>query len=284
MRRRGITVLELLIALSIVVLATLAVTRAYTGALKFQSKSAETRELHNARVKFEDEMTRYLAGAELNGGTAYLVSPIPQSLTGIAEHNSDSLLGDGSASIVLTTGAKPMPFQYLSATETDLPSLNRHFGPVGGDAEVAYSMSPAGDPGLKRGLFIREQNPPDDDVTQGGEERVADTDIRDIRFEFYDGTTWQTTWDSRNANKGTLPAAIRVTYLLLEEKTPRQFFVRLPLSFLAPGGTPAPPTTSSSGSSSGSSGTSGSTSGSGGGASGGSSGGSSGPSTGGNPS
>jgi hypothetical protein len=83
-------------------------------------------------------------------------------------------------------------------------------------------------------LFLREQRPADSDPTQGGEESLLNPDLRDIRFEFYDGSDWVDSWDSRNDQKGKLPSAVRVSYVLNSESLQRTFIIRLPLSSSVP--------------------------------------------------
>ena len=237
---RGLTVIELLVAVSIVALASGAVTRAYTSAMAFEVRAGQARERLNAKVGFEDTVDRLVGGADLHSGSGYFVSPIPNSAAGFSPPGQNRPLGQGSASLVLTTSPEPPSLRYLTTRSANFQDLNQRFGPEGGATEVAFSLNPTGDAGPKRGLFKREQRPPDGDLTQGGQERLVNPDLTDIRFEFYDGTSWMTTWDSRDAQKDKLPSAVRVTYTVKSESKPRQFLVRVRMSFLAPGGVQAP--------------------------------------------
>jgi hypothetical protein len=120
--------------------------------------------------------------------------------------------------------------RYLSNQDQTFEQLNMSFGPIVANSEVSFSMIPVGDAGPKNGLFLREQRPADGDPKQGGIESVMNPLVRDIRFEFFDGTNWQTAWDTTGTQKGSLPNAVRVTYLLNGEKQPRSFLVQLALT------------------------------------------------------
>lgn len=236
MRRRGITILEMLVATFIVAIAAGAVAKAFVSAMTFEGKFVKAVDVRNARSRFEDSMTGLLSGAELVGGTSYLVSPVTNG-AGLQQAPEGGGLGPGSASLALTTTSEEMPARYLQATQDgspggawDFESLNQRYGVVGGSSEVVLSTTPSGDAGNKRGLFFREQRPPDSDISQGGKERILDPAVRDIRFEFYDGSDWATSWDSRSTEKDKLPAAIRVTYLYGDDPTPHIFLVRLTLA------------------------------------------------------
>jgi len=260
MTRRGLTLLELLISIAIIAIATAAVSRAYISGITFQDKLVRTAESRGAAVRFEDEIIRLIQGAETGGNTRYLVSPVPTSDAGIEQNPRGGRLRDGSASLALTTLAPTPPVRYLRETSADFGTLNDRYGPMGGVTEVALSTVPVGDAGRRRGLFVRQQSPADEEPARGGTERVLDEGIDDIRFEFYDGTDWLSTWDSREEQKDRLPLLIRVTYIRIDEPMPRTFVVRpvvdqskAPAPFGPPatsGGNPPPGTGGNNGGSS----------------------------------
>ena len=152
-------------------------------------------------------------------------------------------LGAGSTSLVFT-GTESIPPRVLGATSRDFATLNSQYGPVGSAVETALSMTPVGDAGGRTGLFLRTQCPADADLTQGGLEGLISDKLQDIRFQFYDGTQWASTWDSRSApQKGKLPLEIQVAYLFTGDDQVHSFLVRLPLYDSTPPLVAAPATT-----------------------------------------
>jgi hypothetical protein len=85
---------------------------------------------------------------------------------------------------------------------------------------------------------MRMQRPADADPTSGGTEWLQLPDIDSLLFEFWDGTTWQQSWDTTTQTPVRIPAAVRVTYSKGND-TPSVFVVQLPLS----DATPADPVT-----------------------------------------
>ncbi len=239
-RSHGLSLIELLVAIFIVAVVSGAVARTFIAGLRLQSHAAKTFDARMNRIRFEDAVGRLISGADLHGTGSYFIAPVPSSSAGLEQRPQDSPLGFGALSLVLTTSAVAPPAAYLATPNQQFEALNVRFGAVSDCAEVALSMVPVGQAGMRQGLFLREQRPADGDPTQGGEESLLNPDLRDIRFEFYDGTTWTDSWDSRNAQKGKLPSAVRVIYLLNTETTPHTFLVRLPLSELAVDGVSQP--------------------------------------------
>ncbi|AIE85985.1 type II secretion system protein GspJ [Fimbriimonas ginsengisoli] len=228
MRERGLSLLELLIAVVIVTVATGAVTRAFILGIGYEQRFVSATEARSEEIFVEDTLRRLLSGAQLLGKESYLIAPVPLAGSGAQQRAAGSSIA-GADSIVFTTDARELPYRYVQDRGNDWETLNQRFGPQGGLEEVAVSTFPVGDAGLKQGLFIREQCPPDSEPSRGGDERILNERIRDVRFEFYDGNQWASSWDSRNGDKDKLPAAIRVSYVLLNDKTPHSFLVRLPM-------------------------------------------------------
>jgi hypothetical protein len=226
MKTRGISLVELLVTLFIFVITMGAVIDAFVSGLGSEKHTFEARKSKEETFRFEDGLSKLIAYADLTDSSSVFESPIPSD--GQAPPpDSSSGLAQGSSSLVITTWNPPPGVRFLEQSDAPWESLNSRFGPEGGTTEVALSTVPVGDAGAKLGLFIREQKPPQTDPSSGGTERVYSPNVRDIRFEFYDGTTWQTSWDSKNAQKGALPTAVRITYLAFNEKTPHTFLIRL---------------------------------------------------------
>jgi type II secretory pathway pseudopilin PulG len=244
MRRfRGMSAVEMMVGIAIIAVATGAVARAFSSGLDYQNLSEKARDRTDARIRFEDRMTRLIRGATLTGANTYLISPVESSDAGVTPPSTQTILAAGSASLMLTSLFDAPTVRYLTSTESDFQILNQTFGPQTGVAEIAFSTIPVGDAGIKQGLFMREQKPSDTDPKQGGTEFDFNPDVLDIRFEFYDGTQWQTAWDTTtDAQKGKLPTAVRVTYVLRGDQQPYSFLVRL---MIASPPAPANPSNSS---------------------------------------
>ncbi|HWD39367.1 MAG TPA: type II secretion system protein GspJ [Fimbriimonas sp.] len=231
MRTRGLSLLEALLALSMVAITIGAVIQAEIVGVHFEKHFGDTRQAFDSQVAFEDKLTRLISGAQLTDPNAVFQSPIPQSSQGQTDvGGNQSILGPGSASLVMTTWEDPPSVGYLQ-NQADFETLNQKFGPQGGPAEIGLSMEPVGDDaGFRRGLFLREQKPPDGDPTQGGQESLVQSGLQDIRFEFYDGNQWLTAWDSKNDQKGKLPQIVRITYVLPNDQKPHSLLVPMPLA------------------------------------------------------
>ena len=139
-----------------------------------------------------------------------------------------------ASSLVFTVLGRRVPPTVLSSTE-DFDANNSKFGPVGGVTEVQLSTTPIGDGSNGRqGLFLREQTPSDGDPSQGGEESILSEDVETVSFEYFDGTTWQTTWDTSTMGTRRLPSAVRVTYRPRGEDTDRVLTFSVPSSDVTP--------------------------------------------------
>ena len=55
-----------------------------------------------------------------------------------------------------------------------------------------------------------------------------------LSFEFYDGTDWQTTWDTTTMTTRRLPSAVRVTYKFTDEETEHVLVFPVPTSDVTP--------------------------------------------------
>lgn len=210
---RGLSLVELLVSLIIVALATTVVSRAFVAAVADEERLNRTLEERRLEARFEDRIERLLSGAALGS----FVSPVPGDKSG--------------GSLVFTTWSEPLPAPLATESAPDFQTSNERFGPLGGMSEMALSTEPAStEAGQRQGIFLREQRPSDSDLTQGGEESVLDERIGQVQFEFFDGSDWQTSWDSRDdgAQKGELPRLVRVSYVV-ERDGPRKSFVVRPL-------------------------------------------------------
>ena len=265
--RAGVTLLELIVAVALVVILSLAVTRAFIAALDAERIFNRRQGQQSPQASIELQITRLLQSAMLsesttdtttyflgeygNVGTAAQTTSSTASPTGSAtsattpsaSSTSASTGGSGSNAtsngtdlgcdrLTFTTTAPDIPLAIVSSTD-DFETQQQTYGPVGGVAEVSLSTTAVGDAGDRTGLFERLQRPSDGDATQGGTETLLSDQVKGIGFQFWDGAEWVEAWDSTTTpDTGRLPAAVLVTYTLLGDPTekPYQFTVALPAS------------------------------------------------------
>lgn len=217
--RRGLTLIELMIALIAMVFIFMALAGTYGAALNWQERSRTADERMDADGRLEKNLIALIEDAYLiplaDEETSYLLGTNSQ---GVAE-TSDTL--------TFTRLGPPPSSRYLNSEETDFAALNESYGVQGGLEEISLSLVPVGAAADGEGLFIRRQRPSDGDATQGGRESLLDPSIVSISFEFFDGQDWQPTWDTVTVGPRRLPAAVRITYSLAEDSNPRILVVRL---------------------------------------------------------
>ena len=234
-RRRGVTLVELLIVLVITAILALALGYAFTAELTMQRVEEARRADQDRSDATERRIGRLLQGAKLTapvaagpaaaGGPPVATDQITY-FEGVAESSANDL---GCDRLTFTTTAPALPLAALDGTD-DFETQQGARGPVGGLAEVSLSVTPVGDAGGRAGLFERIQRPADADPTQGGFESVLDPRIARIGFQFWDGAEWVTEWDATNPPR--LPQAVRVSYTLRgqPDSEVRVFDVPIPAS------------------------------------------------------
>lgn len=242
MRRRGITLVELLLALSISVLVMMAAGNAYVVGLRSARSLGEGRATIARRAAFEatlkDLFDHAYVDADATDATSYFLSG--DAISGVSPTSSSSGSGNlasgsgDNASLVFTVLGRQLPTTVLGSTD-DFETLNGSYGPVAGATEVQLGTSAIGSPtAAQQGLFLREQSPADSDPSQGGTESVLNPDVESIRFEFYDGTAWQTSWDTSTMTPRRLPSGVRVTYRLKGETQDSVVTFAVPASDVTP--------------------------------------------------
>ena len=174
--------------------------------------------------QFEERLRRLIQAAWLNTSATDTLT----YFLGETADSSSATSGNGANRLTFTAlGLRP-PGKTLT-TETDFQQNNQSIGPVGGPIEISISTTAVGQaPGNTTGLVIREQTPADTDPTQGGTERLFDSRVTSINFEFWDGTTWQQSWTTSSTRR--LPSAVRVTYSLDQDSRSHVMVVPVPLS------------------------------------------------------
>ena|GEM_PF-990653 len=232
-RVRGVSLVEMLTAIVIATLVMTSLSRTVVAGINFQKNGETARIAEARRVAFEDHLKAIIEGAVLYTPDHFFISPIPNNVSAPVTDTSGITLAEGSDSLVLTSVPTTMPGAFLHSTDTVFEDLNQRFGPLAGPAEIGLSTTPVGEAGLAQGLFLRTQTPPDSDPTQGGTETLMMDRLQAIRFQFYDGTQWDDSWDTRNGNKGQLPMAVKVTYYLLNDPMTHTILVRVPMGTTA---------------------------------------------------
>ena len=220
----GLTLLELLLALSIAVILGAALTYAFQAASNLQrSHTARMSELDETDHT-EQEITRILRGA-LVTTTATDTSTFFQ---GVSAGGQSDL---GCDRLTLTTTAPGVPAAARDSTD-DFETQQAARGPVGGVTEISLSTTAVGDAGTHAGLFERIQHPSDGDPTQGGFESTLDPDISAIGFQFWTGAQWISSWDTVATGDRKLPMAVQVSYRLSKgtDNSVHVFVVSIPAS------------------------------------------------------
>lgn len=233
MTRRGVTLIELLVVIAIIGILTIGITRAYTSSIDYDSRVRAGRSEAATVRAFEDQITSLLQHAELSSDTTVTSSFFIGSMGNGVDPNQTSMAGGNADTIIFTVAGTRISSELLNSDD-DFETQNKDHGPQGGVTEVDISMTPIGTPQNTGGVYLRQQRPADGDPTQGGYESRLNADVESIQFEFFDGTLWQQTWDTRSMTTQRLPSAVRVTYRLKGETDDRIFVVNLPASDVTP--------------------------------------------------
>ena len=235
MRRRGITLVELLLALTISSLVMATASMAYVTGSNTARTLGNGRDVVARQAQFESTLNDLFRHAyiDTDAQNRYTFFQSGDAISGSGGTVGQSSGADAN-SLVFTVLGRRLPPTVLSSTD-DFETNNSKFGPVGGVTEVQLSTTPIGDGANGRqGLFLREQTPSDGDPSQGGEESLLSEDVESISFEYFDGTTWQTTWDTSTMGTRRLPSAVRVTYRLRGEDQDRVLTFPIPASDVTP--------------------------------------------------
>ncbi|MBS1702460.1 MAG: prepilin-type N-terminal cleavage/methylation domain-containing protein [Armatimonadetes bacterium] len=232
MMRRGITLLELMVVLLCMAIILGASTTMVATAIQHTNHAKESRVAYTREALFEDRLRSILENAYLSSEATDTASyfrggtDLSQSTAGQAQDPSD---------LVFTALSPRIPSEVIASND-DFETLNDTYGPEGGLTEYELGLTPIGDsPGdSATGLYLRHQTPADGDYTQGGYQTVLDPDIESISYEFYNGTDWETTWDTQADNTPRLPSAIRITYRRTNDNADHTFVVRLIHSDVTP--------------------------------------------------
>lgn len=245
-RQLGITLIEILIVVAITATLTVAVSHAYVATISSDKRIRAGRDSLERQQLVEDRIANFIRHAELSLSTtqqaSYFIGSIGNvqgvSASGVQTSPTSTSLGstgtangNGNAdTLIMTVTGLRIPSSILNSDD-DFEAQNEKKGPQGGVEEVAISTSPVGTPpNGQTGLFLRYQRPADSDPSQGGNESLLSPDVSSIQFEFWDGSQYQQTWDTRSMTTKRLPAAVRVTYRLTGEQKDHVFVTLVPNS------------------------------------------------------
>ncbi len=219
MKRRGVTLLELLVAAILAVSVVAGLAMAFQVAVHHEIGFDRPRQQYEAVTDFQTKLRSLLS-------RAYISSNVNDLVTVFKSMQDSQIAGSADRLTWTAIGLKPSG-AALDLDETDFDQRNKDVGPIGGITEVSVSTTPIGTgAGNLQGLFIRTQTPADEDHDYGGYEQLLTDQVQSIMFEFLDGGNWVTTWDSDTDRR--LPTAVRVTYTLTSDtSTSRSFIVRL---------------------------------------------------------
>jgi hypothetical protein len=222
MTKRGLTLLEVMVVTLCMAIIIAASTSAVFTAVTHTSKVKASRIVYDRNAQFEDRLRTILQNAYLSS-TAGDTNSFFLGGEDVVEVPN----GVGNQSQLVFTGLSPrVPSELIESTD-DFETLNESYGPEGGIVEYSLSLSPVGNAPVEQALFLRHQTPADGDPSQGGLESVLDPDVESISYEFYNGSDWDTAWDTTEMNPPRLPSAIRVTYQRVNDENSHYFTVRL---------------------------------------------------------
>jgi type II secretory pathway pseudopilin PulG len=224
-RSAGITLIELMMAMMLVIILLSAIGFAFAAGLNLE----RAQKAHQAEQDHTEQMcariTQMLAGTRLSTSTTDMTTFF------IGNSSSGGGAGDlGCDTLTFTTTSPDIPLSAVNDSDDWETQMDAR-GPIGGIAEVAYSTTPIGDSGNHTGLFERIQRPSDLDPTQGGMQSVLAPEVKTIGFQFWDGQEWISNWDTTQGTR-RIPPAVMVSYTTEQsgESNPKVFIVRIPCS------------------------------------------------------
>jgi len=205
MRQRGFTLVELLVAMTLLVIVTTSLFG--TMALTFRAKRNVTQvndRYHEARQTLL-RMTRELR-------MAFLRAELPEQMREEDPKWITRFHGEADEIYFASTAHLRM---HADARESD-------------QSEVSYFLrSDSDSPYREKTLYRRESRRIDDKPERGGTIWPVVQGVKELKLEYWDDSAeiaddaWQSSWDSDSDNEDLLPARVRIT-LVLEGRTRKQ--------------------------------------------------------------
>lgn len=226
MKRRGITLIELLTAMVMGAVIAFGLNLAFSTAIRYQTEVAPRRQLALQEFAIENQLRRLFEHAfvdnSLDSEHTYFIGRNDPS------GNSSLDSGQAATEVMFTVAGDRLAGGAIAQDGSSFEDRNARIGPIGGVTERRIGLTPIGDAGNLTGAFLREQTPSDSDPEQGGFESQLNERMTSLAFEFWDGTDWQPEWSTETGER-RLPAAVRITYTLDgEDDLQRSFVVRIP--------------------------------------------------------
>lgn len=210
-RQEAFTLLEIMLAVAIFATVLVAINGVFYGAMRLRSKTARLIEdsipIQQTVAMIKRDLRGLVPpGTNFAGPLKSGVSSSTSSGSGSSSIGSgSSTSGSGSTGLGLTS-AGPGVTELFTDTGvlTDL-------SPWGNIQKVAYVLRPPTNSTSAAGqdlfrLVTRNLLPP---VQEEVEQQWLMGDVERLEFSFYNGTSWQTTWDS-TTETAVLPKAIKV--------------------------------------------------------------------------
>jgi len=184
-RRGGFTLLEILLALSVLSVLLLLLLSAFTGAARVrETLSSRSREFRQIRLVLDR------VGTDLMG--AFAVTAREESALSVSE---DQLSGMPAATLVFT--AFQLPDGDIGRPPAEIVKI-RYFPRIGADGVTLELHREQSDlPFVGNKIPLREST-----VAEG---------LRGFRVEVFDGTTWVKEWPPGGGSKTALPRKAAVT-------------------------------------------------------------------------
>ncbi len=213
--RAGFTLLEILLALAVSGIVLSVVTTVYFGALQLRNRTAQTFDealpLQQSLMVIKRDLTALLPP----GGT----------LSG--ELQSKPTVEATSAMNLFANGQQVSPLFYTATGIVD------EYTPFADVQKVAYYLvEPTNTISSGRdlvrvvsgNLLPATVDEPVSRWLMGG--------VQAMYFQYFDGTTWMTTWDSTTSSN--LPAAIKVQLTLATDETRPNYYLQDPVEIVVP--------------------------------------------------
>ncbi len=186
--RRGFTLIEILIVMTITAVASLLLHNALITSVRAVKTVDKAFKTPRQALILSRMLQRELQGIL---HPSYLEPPAPE------EGKEPPPRPKEKMEFGLVGKEKEIHFTTL------LPMTDEQMEKFGDVMEIGYEYD------LKRGRLLKRIDPfPDEDVERGGEQIELPMRVSDVEFEFFD-TGWRDKWDSTKSN--TLPRAIRLT-------------------------------------------------------------------------
>ena len=197
--QRGFTLLELLLAILVFSIVLGAIHVVFFSAFKLRNKTSDAIERSLPLQQTLDIIRRDLANLVPPGGTfsgALQSTPTASTATGMGGSPSQGNLGNG-----------PLFYTTVGIVDDNAPW---------GEVEcVSYNLAPTtnNEPGMDLFRSVTRNLLPVTQAQTANQFLMSGVDA--ITFQYYNGTAWQSTWDSTQVNPTTgltnnLPTAIKV--------------------------------------------------------------------------